>query len=75
MTLEQRIEHLENDLKGQEPETRPTINLDDVIRKLGLDPDMVRATAKEKNRSLAEVIAGELGMSYADLIRELKLRA
>ena len=75
MTLEHRIEHLENDLKGQEPETRPDIDTNDVIRKLGLDPDKVRIIAKEKNQSRMEVIAAELGMSYADFVRELKLRA
>jgi len=75
MTLEQRIEHLENNLKGQEPETRPAINLDDVIRKLGLDPDKVSTIAKEKNQSRMEVIAAELGMPYVDFVRELELRA
>jgi hypothetical protein len=73
MTLEQRIEHLENNLKGQETETRPTINLDDVVRKLGLDPDKVSTIAKEKNQSRLDVIAAELGMPYADFIRELRL--
>lgn len=72
MTLEHRIKHLENNVKGQEPETRPAINLDDIIRKLGLDPDKVSIIAKEKNQSQAEVIAAELGMPYADFIRELK---
>jgi len=75
MTLEQRIENLENNLKGQEPETRPTINLDDVIRKLGLDPDKVRAIAKEKKQSGAEVIAAELGIPFPDFVRDLKLGA
>ena len=75
MALIQRIEHLENNLKGQEPEIRPTINLDDVVRKLGLDPDKVSATAKEKKQSRIEVIAAELGIPYPDFVRALKLRA
>jgi hypothetical protein len=73
MTLEQRIEYLENNLKGQESETRLAINLDDVVRKLGLDPDMVKATAKEKNQSRVEVIAAKLGVPYIDFVRELRL--
>jgi hypothetical protein len=75
MTLEQRIKRLENTPKGQEPETGPAINPDDVIRKLGLDPDMVRATAKEKNQSRMEVIAVELGIPYGNLVRALELAA
>jgi len=75
MTLEHRITHLENNLKGQDTMARPDINLDDIIRKLGLDPVMVRATAKENNQSIAEVSAGELGMSYGEFQKALKLRA
>lgn len=33
---------------------------------------MVRAKAKEKNQSRAEVIAGELGMSYTDFVLDLR---
>lgn len=55
---------------------RPSSDLTDaILRKLGLDPDMVRATAKEKNQSRLEVIAAELGIPYADFVRDLKLRA
>ena len=75
MALGQRIKHLENNVREQEPETRPAINLGDVIRKLGLNPDKVSIIAKEKNQSSAEVIAAELGMPYTDFVRELKLGA
>jgi len=75
MALIQRIEHLENNLKGQEPEIRPAINLDDVVRKLGLDPDKVSAIAKEKKQSRAVVIAAELGIPYPDFVRTLRLGA
>ncbi len=74
MTLERRIAHLESNLKGQDTMRGPEFSTDDIIRKLGLDPDVVRATAKESNQSVAEVLAGELGMSYKDFQKALKLR-
>lgn len=75
MNLDSRIQRLENNLKGQDTAQQAEINLDDVIRKLGLDPDKVTATAKENNQSRAEVIAAELGIPYPDFVRALKLRA
>ena len=75
MNLDSRIQQLENTLKEQEPTQRAETNLDDIIRKLELDPDKVRATAKEKNQSRAEFIAAELGIAYPDFVRVLKLRA
>jgi len=53
----------------------PEIKTGHLIGKLGLDPDMVRATTKENNQSIAEVTAGELSMSYGDFQKALKLRA
>lgn len=61
MTLKQRIEHLENNMKGQDTMQQTEINLDDVIRKLGLDPDKINAIAREKNQGRAEIIAAEPG--------------
>jgi len=75
MNLDSRIQRLENNLKGQEPKTRPEIDLNDVVRKLGLDPDVVSTIAKEKNQSRLEVIAAELGIPYADFVRTLELAA
>jgi hypothetical protein len=69
--LENRITHLESNLKGHDTMREPP-GPDDIIRRLGLDPDMVRATAKENNQSMAEVVAGKLGMSYKDFQGVLK---
>ena len=75
MTLEHRITRLEDKLKGQEAIRYSDISTDSLIIKLGLDPDTVKATAKENNQSIAEVTAGELGMSYQEFVRTLKLKA
>ena len=75
MNLDSRIQRLEDSLKGQDSTQQAEINLDDVIRKLGLDPDKVTAAAKENNQSRAEVIAAELGIPYSDFVRALKLTA
>lgn len=74
MTLKYRIEHLENNMEGQDTMQQVEITLDDVIRKLGLAPDKIKAIAREKNQSRAEIIAAELGMPYTDFVRELQLR-
>ena len=57
------------------PDAKASDLTDDILRKLTLDPDTVRATAKENNQSIAEVTAGELGMSSKDFQKALKLRA
>jgi len=57
------------------PDAKASDLTDDILRKLTLEPDPVRATAKENNQSIAEVTAGELGMSYGDFQKALKLRA
>lgn len=74
MSLENRIKNLEQHTVGATA-NRETLVTDDILRKLGLDPDKVRTAAKEKNQSRMEVIAAELGMPYVDFVRELKLRA
>lgn len=66
MTLERRLRQLEASFKGQDTIREPSPDLDSMIRKLGLDPGMVRATAEDNHQSIVEVIAGELGMSYKD---------
>jgi hypothetical protein len=75
MTLERRLRQLEASLKCQDTKYEPDISTDGIIRKLGLDPNIVRDTAKANGQSLAEVAAGELGMSYEDFQKALKLRA
>ena len=75
MTLEHRITRLEGNLKGQDAMRESDISTDSLIIKLGLDPDTVRATAKENNQSIAEVVAGELGMFTKDFREALKKRA
>ena len=75
MTLEGRLRQLEAILKCQDTRYGPNISTDSIIRKLVLDPDTVRATAKENNQSIAEVTAGKLGRSYGDFQKTLKLRA
>lgn len=72
--LENRIARLEDNLGDQgTPESHPDI--DEIIRKLGLDPDRVNAIAIEKNQSRAEVVTAELGMPHGDFIRDLKICA
>lgn len=66
MTLKRRLRWLEASLKYQDIRHKPDISTDDIIRKLGLDPDALRAIAKENKQSMAEVIADELGMSLID---------
>ncbi|OGO04595.1 MAG: hypothetical protein A2Y60_01815 [Chloroflexi bacterium RBG_13_54_9] len=73
MSLENRIKNLEQHTVGATA-NRETLLTDDILHKLGLDPDKVRTLAKEKNQSRMEVTAGELGMPYADFVRELTLR-
>lgn len=57
------------------PEAKASDLTDDILRKLTLEPDMMRATAKENNQSIAEVTAGELGMSFKDFKKALRLIA
>ena len=55
---------------------RPGPDLTDaILHELGLDPDAVRAKARANGQSAAEVAAGELGMSYQEFVRTLKLKA
>ena len=75
MTLERRLRQLESSLKYQDTKNEPDINTDSIIRKLGLDSDVVRATAGANGQSIMEVVAGELGISYGDFQIALKLRA
>ena len=75
MTLERRLRQLESSLKYQDTKHEPDISTDSIIRKLGLDPDVVRATARANGQSIMEVVAGELGISYGDFQIALKLRA
>lgn len=75
MTLEHRITRLEGSLRDQDTIRETDISTDSLIGKLGLDPEMVRATAKENNKGTGEVVAGELSMSYRNLQRALRLIA
>ena len=75
MTLEHRITRLEGNLKGQEAMRESDISTDSLITKLGLDPDTVRATARANGQPIVKVVAGELGMSYGEFQKALKLRA
>jgi len=75
MSLNNRIQRLEDTLKGQDKTSGPDIITESVIEKLGLDPDKLRTIARENNQSMAEVMASELGMPYGDLKEALKLRA
>jgi len=75
MTLECRLRQLEASLKCQDSKHQPQISTDSIIRKLGLNPDMVRDTARATEQSVVEVIAGELRISYGDFQKALKLRA
>lgn len=75
MTLERRLRQLEASLKCQDTKHEPDISIDSIIRKLGLDPDVVRDTARANGQSLAEVTAGELSMSYGEFQKALRLRA
>lgn len=69
--LENRIERLEGSLGGQGTMREP-YDLDELIRKLGFDPVVVRAKAIENEQSIAWVVAGELGMSPGDFQKALK---
>ncbi|MEW6143358.1 MAG: hypothetical protein AB1597_09460 [Chloroflexota bacterium] len=55
------------------PELAKESIIEATFAKMGLDPDTVRAMARANNQSMAEVIAGELGMSYEDFQRALKM--
>jgi hypothetical protein len=72
--LDNRIQRLEDRLKGQDKMSRANVATEDVIRKLALDPDKLRATARENNQSMAEVMASELNMPSRNLKEALKLR-
>jgi len=74
MMLERRLRQLEANLKCQDTKNEPDISTDSIIRKLGLNPDIVRDTARANGQSIMEVIAGELGMSYGDFQKALKVR-
>jgi hypothetical protein len=51
---------------------QPQLSVDDVIRRFGLEPDTIKATARANGQSIMEVIAGELGISYGDLQKALR---
>lgn len=72
MTLEHRITRLEGSLGGQGTIREPAPDKDSLIKKLGLDPVVVRATAQANEQSLAEVIAGELDMSTRDFLKAVR---
>lgn len=55
------------------PDAKASDLTDDILRKLTLEPDIVRDTAKANGQSLAEVAAGELGMSYGEFQKALRL--
>lgn len=74
MTLENRIKRLEGSVGGQAMQ-EPALDTDELIRKMGFDPVIIRATAQANETTLAVVIAGELGMSYGDFQKALKQRA
>lgn len=75
MTLDRRLNELEKTVRGKDIEPAPDIpSLDDIIKKLGLDPVAVRATAAENGQSIVEAIAGEMGISSQDLNADLKKR-
>lgn len=73
--LENRIARLEGSLKGQGTIWELDVDTDSLIRKLGLDPDAVRATARANGQPIGEVIASELGMSFKDFKKALRLKA
>jgi len=72
MTLQGRIARLESNLRGQDTMPQPQLSVDDVIRRFGLEPDTIKATARANGQSIMEVIAGELGISYGDLQKALR---
>ena len=57
------------------PDAKASDLTDHILRKLTLEPDTVKATAKENNQSIAEVTAGDLGMPFGDFKKALRLRA
>lgn len=69
--LKNRIERLEGSL-GEQATIREPFYIDDLIRKLGLDPEKVRATAQADKHPLSEIIAGELGLSNQEFLKALK---
>lgn len=70
--LENRIIRLEGSLGGQGTMREPDPDTDSLIAKLGLDPVVVRATARANDKPIAEVIAGELGMSKKEFMEAVK---
>jgi len=52
MTLERRLRQLEASLKCQDTKYEPDISTDSIIRKLGLDPDIVRERPRQTGRAL-----------------------
>lgn len=70
--LEDRIKKLEKRTGGQDTIREPSPDTDSLIRKMGFDPEKVRATAKANESSLAEVMATELGMSVKEFRKALR---
>ncbi len=72
MTLDNRIKRLEGSLRGRGTMREPAPDTDSLIKKLGLDPVVVRATAQANEQSLAEVIASKLDMTPGDFLKAVR---
>ena len=75
MGLENRLTRLELKMRPDVPATRVTFNIDDCIKKLGLDPTAIRESVCGTRSSLAEAISTALGIEPREFARQIKARA
>ena len=77
MGIRVRIEKLEQRQHAQEIMSQPRLSGDDVVRKLGLDPDELRTEQRERSGhlSLLEIMAEKIGIPFAEFKALLKAKA
>jgi len=75
MDLENRLACLELKMRPDVSATRVTFNIDDCIKKLGLDPTAIRESVCGTRSSLAEAISAALGIEPKRICKAKKVRA
>jgi hypothetical protein len=76
MTLEHRLRKLEALSRGDDAQADLDVPAtDSIIRELGFDPIVVRAAAEKNGQSIAEIIAGEMGISYREFQAGLQAKS
>ena len=74
MSLENRVRGLERVTKASEVMKPPNVTTNEILIKLGLKPDEIRAEAKETGETIVSIVAGKCGLSFREFDSALKAR-